>query len=116
MWFAWLVESDWAQLASVAWPNVSNVTATTVLGWYAWHTSTKTLPSLIESFREEMAANRYEYRSERDAMRGELASERRERHADNAAIVAALRELSDRLPANGAVRVETTRRGASDAS
>ena len=81
----------------MGWPDLGNVTATAVLGWYAWHTATRTIPSLIENFREEMAAARYEFRAEREAMRGELSAERRERHADSAAMVGALRELAERL-------------------
>lgn len=83
---------------AVGLPDVGNVTATAILGWYAWHTASRAIPQLVKDFREEMAENRCEYRSERDAFRSELAAERRERHEDNQAIVAALRELSSRMP------------------
>jgi hypothetical protein len=57
----------------------SNLTATAVLGWYAWHTATRTLPQLIENFRRELAAERALHRSDRDCFLRELAAERAQR-------------------------------------
>jgi hypothetical protein len=69
-------------LALVAEPPLaefSNLTATAVLGWYAWHTATRTLPQLIENFRRELAAERALHRSDRDCFLRELAAERAQR-------------------------------------
>lgn len=79
-------------------PELSNLTATALLGWYAWHTATRTLPALVRAFREEMAAMRADSAVEREAFHSELAAERLQRHADHMAIVEGLRELAQRLP------------------
>ena len=57
----------------------SNLTATAILGWYAWHTATRTLPRLVEDFRRELAAERALHRSDRDCFLRELAAEREKR-------------------------------------
>jgi hypothetical protein len=43
---------------------VSSVPATAILGWYAWHTTTRTIPQLVADFREDMKAARAEMRTE----------------------------------------------------
>jgi len=78
-------------------PELGNLTATAILGWYAWHTASKTIPSLLESFREEMAAHREELRAQSDAFRSEMTAERERRYTDSMAIVEALNKLSRRL-------------------
>ena len=78
-------------------PDLGNVTATAILGWYAWHTASKTIPELLEAFREELATTRREGRVERETLREELNAERIERHSDHMAIVEALHELAERL-------------------
>ncbi len=75
-------------------PDMSNLTATAVLGWYAWHTVSKTIPTLVEAFRDELADLRGESRSEREALYHELAAERQQRHTDHLAIVTALNEVA----------------------
>ena len=85
-----------AALADVPFDALSNVTATAVLGWYAWHTASKTIPGLVRAFREETAALRQECRAERDAQRQDLAAERSQRHADHQEFVAALDRFADR--------------------
>lgn len=82
-------------------PDFSNVTATAILGWYAWHTASKTIPALLRDFREELAAKREESRRQLDDFRKELALERQLRHADNQAITATLHEISVRLASMG---------------
>jgi len=52
--------------------DFGNVTATAMLGWYAWHTTTRTIPQLVSAFRDEILELR-------DAFREELAIER-DRH------------------------------------
>ena len=89
-------------------PDISNVTATAILGWYAWHTASKTIPGLLEAFRDELATTRTEYRIERETLREELNAERLERHADHMAIVMALNELADRLRAADCRPITTT--------
>jgi len=86
----------------LALPDLSNITATAILGWYAWHTASRTIPELLRDFRNEIAAGRAEFRAELEAFRQELAAERRERHEDHQAIVEALHELSERLKATEA--------------
>jgi acyl carrier protein phosphodiesterase len=78
-----------AALAFVAQPPLaefSNLTATAILGWYAWHTATKTLPQLVENFRRELAAERALHRTDREAFLREMAAERAERRADHGAL------------------------------
>ena len=85
-----------AVLAVVAQPPIpefSNLTATAILGWYAWHTASKTLPQLVASFRAELAAERTQHRADRDAFLHEMAQERTQRHADNAAIAHAIAQF-----------------------
>lgn len=79
-------------------PEIGNLTATAILGWYAWHTASRTIPGLVRAFRDEMAAERADCRSAREALHQELAAERALRHADRLAIVAAVDELAERLP------------------
>lgn len=52
-------------------PNVDfgNMTSTAILGWYAWHTTTRTIPQIMADFRAEV-------RELREAFRQELAIER----------------------------------------
>jgi hypothetical protein len=86
-----------AALAFVAEPPItqfSNLTATAILGWYAWHTATKTLPQLVESFRSELETERSRQRADRDAFLHELHEERLQRHADNRAIAEAIKRLA----------------------
>ena len=78
-------------------PDIGNLTATAILGWYAWHTASRTIPQLLGAFREELAIARLECRIERDALRDELNAERIERHTDHMAIVEALHELAAQL-------------------
>lgn len=66
-----------ANLSEAPFPELSNMTATAILGWYAWHTASRTIPELIENFREELAA------------------ERQQRHEDSRAVVAALHDLKN---------------------
>lgn len=80
-------------------PNIDfgNLTATAILGWYAWHTTTRTIPQIVadfrfelqelrETLREELAAQRLSYETEmqrqRDAHRLELDRERESRRQD----------------------------------
>lgn len=70
--------------------ELGNLTATAILGWYAWHTATKTIPQLVEDFRGELATERSVQRADRDAFLHEMAEERMQRHADNLAVVQAM--------------------------
>lgn len=101
-----------AHLADSPWPELGNLSATAILGWYAWHTAARTIPELVRAFRDESAAQRAllvaerntgrddletlraEHLAERRALREELAAERTQRHADQQAIVAALEQLA----------------------
>jgi hypothetical protein len=84
-------------LALVAEPPLaefSNLTATAVLGWYAWHTATRTLPRLVEDFRRELAAERALHRTDRDCFLRELAAERNQRHTEYAALKDSVNSLT----------------------
>ena len=48
--------------------DVSNLTATAILGWYAWHTVSRTFPAIMKAFRDEMNLVRAECRVERDSL------------------------------------------------
>jgi hypothetical protein len=90
----------WADLNTLPLlPDISNLTATAVLGWYAWHTVSKTIPEVVQAFRDEMAAARAECRGDREALYQELAAERQQRHNDHVAITQALDDLSQRVAA-----------------
>lgn len=91
-WFAWF---GW-RLADVPAPDFGNLTATAILGWYAWHTASRTLPHLVAEFRAEMAAARQECREERCELHEALTQEREQRQRDQSALVDALRGLSGR--------------------
>ncbi len=75
-------------------PDLGNLTATAILGWYAWHTASRTIPGLLADFRAELAARRTECAADREAFRRELAEERTQRHADNLSIVETLQRLA----------------------
>lgn len=49
--------------------DFGNLTSTAILGWYAWHTQTKTIPKLTDDFRNAVE-------KQRDDFRAELATER----------------------------------------
>lgn len=64
-------------------PNIDlgNLTATGILGWYAWHTAARTIPGLVKDFREESREQREafkeEMRTEREGHRTEVLDLRR---------------------------------------
>jgi hypothetical protein len=78
----------------------SNLTATAVLGWYAWHTATRTLPQLVEDFRRELAAERALHRTDRDCFLREMAAERAQRHTEHTALKDAVDSLTDSINGN----------------
>jgi hypothetical protein len=97
-------ELAWGPLAQAALPDggvplpdIGNLTATAILGWYAWHTASRAIPGLVAHFRDEAAAARAEFRLEREAFHEALRQEREQRHADNAALVEALGNLAERM-------------------
>jgi len=89
-------------LASIPLDQLGNVTATAMLGWYAWHTAAHTIPELVESFRDELAAERSTHRGYVEQFFNDLAIERKQRHTDQLALKEALRdairELVERSP------------------
>ena len=54
--------------------DLANLTATGILGWYAWHTASRAIPQMIRDFREES-------KEQREAFKEELRIER-ESHRD----------------------------------
>lgn len=96
----------WAVLASSeVWgqqfpgAELGNLTATAILGWYAWHTASRTIPGLLADFRSELAAARTDHRADCEMFRAELAAERNLRRDDQLRLLAALREMTDRWAA-----------------
>lgn len=81
-------------LAESVSPELGNLTASAVLGWYAWYTATRTMPGMLRTFRDEMSAARQDFRQDCAALREQLACEREYRHRDNAAMARALNRLS----------------------
>ena len=61
-------------LAQLPLPEVGNLTATAMLGWYAWHTVARTIPELVSNFRAELAAERADHRAAIEAICRELAA------------------------------------------
>lgn len=78
---------------------LGSASATALLGWYAWHTATKTIPNLVNDFRAEMKESREACATEKqghlDAFRAELREERQHREASSTRIATALDKLSD---------------------
>jgi len=77
--------------------GLSNLTATAILGWYAWQTATRTVPQLVADFRAELAAARDDHRHDRDEFFQEMSQEREARHTDNSAMIQSLQELTTAL-------------------
>jgi hypothetical protein len=77
--------------------GLSNLTATAILGWYAWQTATRTVPQLVADFRAELAAAREDHRHDRDTFFQGMSEERSARHTDNTVITDSLRELTSAL-------------------
>ncbi len=55
--------------------DLGNLTATGILGWYAWHTAARTIPGLVKDFREEA-------RDQREAFKEEMRIERENHRAE----------------------------------
>lgn len=82
----------WAQLPLA---DVGNLTATAMLGWYAWHTVSHTIPQLVEHFRAELATERSEHRAALARLCDEIAAERDQRQCDAVMTTDALQDLRD---------------------
>jgi hypothetical protein len=61
-------------LAQLPLPEVGNLTATAMLGWYAWHTVARTIPEIVSNFRTELAAQRADHRAAIESLCRELAA------------------------------------------
>jgi hypothetical protein len=97
-----------AQAHSLGLPDFGNLTSSAILGWYAWHTASRTIPGLVRHFREELAACRAYQRAEQETFREELAAERAQRSADQAEVVEVLGQIRDQLKTmNHAPRPDT---------
>ena len=77
--------------------GLSNLTATAILGWYAWQTATRTVPQLVADFRAELAAARDDHHHDRDTFFAEMSQERAARRADNNAMIQSLRDLTSAI-------------------
>ena len=56
--------------------SVGSLSATAILGWYAWYTATTVQPRLIKDFREEMTAERIAHDARLRAMHDEHRADR----------------------------------------
>ncbi|HEY2760373.1 MAG TPA: hypothetical protein VGI75_06510 [Pirellulales bacterium] len=74
--------------------ELSNLTATAILGWYAWHTATRTIPQLVEMFRHELATERSQHQNDREAFLNQATEERDRRHDDHTALLQAIHDLT----------------------
>lgn len=56
-------------------PNIDfgNLPATAILGWYAWHTQTRTIPKMQDDFRSAIEKQRDDFREELIAERTAIA-------------------------------------------
>jgi hypothetical protein len=72
--FASLAVPTLGLFAQLPLPEVGNLTATAMLGWYAWHTVARTIPELVASFRAELAAERADHRAAVESICRELAA------------------------------------------
>ena len=61
-------------LAQLPLPEVGNLTATAMLGWYAWHTVARTIPELVTNFRVELAAERSDHRAAIESLCREISA------------------------------------------
>ncbi len=61
-------------LAQLPLPEVGNLTATAMLGWYAWHTVARTIPEIVTAFRAELAAERASHHAAIESLCRELAA------------------------------------------
>jgi hypothetical protein len=80
--------------ADVPLPDVSNLTATAMLGWYAWHTASRTIPDLVANFRAELAAERDDHRAAVECFCHELRAQRESRDAHHRELVNAIEKLT----------------------
>ncbi|MDZ4820122.1 MAG: hypothetical protein SGJ20_14235 [Planctomycetota bacterium] len=83
-------------LANMPIDQVSNMTATAMLGWYVWHTSTRTLPELVADFRAELAIQRAEHRENIELLCSEINTEIERRRAEQQELLAAIGKRCDR--------------------
>ena len=66
-------------LAQLPLPEVGNLTATAMLGWYAWHTVARTIPEIVTAFRAELAAERASHHTTIESLCRELSALQRRR-------------------------------------
>jgi hypothetical protein len=82
--------------ADVPLPDVSNLTATAMLGWYAWHTASRTIPDLVANFRAELAAARDDHRAAVECLCHELRAHRESRDTHHRELLSALEGIASR--------------------
>ncbi len=80
--------------ADVPLPDVSNLTATAMLGWYAWHTASRTIPELVANFRAELAAERDDHGAAVECFCHELRAQRSDRDGHHRELIAAIEQLA----------------------
>jgi hypothetical protein len=69
--FSWLL-AQVPDMPRGSWPDFGNITATAILGWYAWHTASKTIPNLVNDFRAESKEMRETFKAEMKEARAEF--------------------------------------------
>jgi hypothetical protein len=58
--------------------DFGSLSATAILGWYAWHNTTYTIPSIVKEFREELQTERKSNDEMNRELRGQFFQELRE--------------------------------------
>ncbi len=61
-----LADTELPQIPQI---DFGNMTATAILGWYAWHTTTRTIPQIVADFRHEQQELRETFRQELEIQR-----------------------------------------------
>jgi len=56
-----LGQSDSVSPVSIPKFDFGSLSATAILGWYAWHTTTYTIPNIVKDFREELRESRSQF-------------------------------------------------------
>ena len=89
-----LATDPWMAVADLPVEQIGNLSATAMLGWYAWYTASRTVPELLRAFREELDHHRAQADKQQSLFAGQLAEQRALQHADTLLLLDALHDLS----------------------
>lgn len=86
--------SDPSGIVAVAIPTIGGLMSLGFVGWYAMHTTTKTIPELIKRSDDQLATARKEYRDSLDLCMEEFRSEVKEQRVESAERAKVSQELA----------------------